>query len=116
MSEFKYTAEPISYPSSIPEGYNYIKEEVEFDPNVHLELSDPSYLTDLNFNKKKFPLSNGDTLELSFSYPFRILSDKGVSVFREIMKRESSNESIKQVINEEIHLIYYSLIIELHFV
>lgn len=95
-----------SFPEFVPDkfGVSDFKEPV-YDPKIHLDLKMPEYIVNLKFDKF-FPtsdlLTNGseDELEklkeflkpgLAFSAPFRLLSDEGLRVMREIVDYHKEN-------------------------
>ena len=71
------------FPSVLPDGYQYFDEEVEFDPDRHLQLEPPEdtvRLSDLGYDAetiKKCPT------DLAISGAVRLLSDEGVKVMRD---------------------------------
>ncbi len=78
-----YWNSPPKFPSVLPDGYQYFDEEVEFDPDRHLQLEPPQdtvRLSDLGYDAetiKKCPT------DLAISGAIRLLSDEGVKVMRD---------------------------------
>ncbi len=78
-----YWNSPPKFPSALPDGYQYLDEEVEFDPARHLQLEPPEdtvRLSDLGYDAetiKKCPT------DLAISSAVRLLSDEGVKVMRD---------------------------------
>lgn len=63
------------------------KEEPRYDPDVHLELQDPSYVYTLDFQQKP----QVDSTELALSGVLSVLSKEGVQVVTEIIRRNMSH-------------------------
>lgn len=63
--------------------------EPKFDPDVHLHIEEPRSITLLDFTEvKKTPTVQGNTQSpLAYTSAFRLLSDEGVRVLREIIER-----------------------------
>jgi len=90
-----YIAPPIPFPEVAPDGIPGAADTAAFNPAVHLQLQEPVWLKTLispdNFDcSTTFPapevLENGTPFPgLAYSAPFRILSDEGVRVFKEII-------------------------------
>eukprot|EP00441_Pelagodinium_beii_P040944 CAMPEP_0197628718 /NCGR_PEP_ID=MMETSP1338-20131121/6899_1 /TAXON_ID=43686 ORGANISM="Pelagodinium beii, Strain RCC1491" /NCGR_SAMPLE_ID=MMETSP1338 /ASSEMBLY_ACC=CAM_ASM_000754 /LENGTH=900 /DNA_ID=CAMNT_0043199711 /DNA_START=52 /DNA_END=2754 /DNA_ORIENTATION=- len=91
-----HIAPVVPFPDKVPDGLHGQHEEPEFNPAVHLQLESPAWLKvlmgrDGNLDvSTSFPaqehLSNGRPFPgLAYSAPFRILSDEGVRVFRQII-------------------------------
>merc|ERR1712151_349089 len=89
------------FPKSIPEGLTEAPNEPAWDPSVHLQLEAPAFLKTLTSeahlcNWSKFPApshldDNKEFPGLAYSAPFRVLSDEGVRVLREIIKNNEGN-------------------------
>jgi trimethylamine monooxygenase len=89
------------FPGTIPDGFTQDPTEPAWDPSVHLQLEAPSFLKTLTqdsrlCNWSKFPapavLEDEDEFPgLACSAPFRILSDEGVRVIREIVNNNEIN-------------------------
>jgi hypothetical protein len=87
----------IPFPSHFPEGMEPEKESVKFDPKVHLDIKHPEHLVDLDFKQRPFPLPKGEPFPgLAFTTPFRLMSEEGVKVLREIVQKHSNNPMLKQ--------------------
>ena len=71
---------PINFPNTLPDGYHYIDNEPNYDPNIHLALEFPKHshnLHDLGYSQEdidKCPTDYG------VSGVTRLLSDEGVRV------------------------------------
>ena len=71
---------PLKFPSDLPDGYQYFDEEIEFDPDRHLQLEPPTdavRLSDLGYDAKTIEKCPTD---LAISGAVRLLSDEGVKV------------------------------------
>jgi hypothetical protein len=76
----------------------YIDEPV-FDPDIHLSLTEPDFVVLLDGfqHVPKAPqlskpvAANGES-QIAYSGPFRLLSDEGYRVLREILKREMAHQ------------------------
>ena len=90
-----------SFPEFVPDKFQVadLKEPV-YDPKVHLDLKMPEYVVNLKFEKfvpTPDLLTNGSEEELeklreflkpglAFTSPFRVLSDEGLRVMREVIE------------------------------
>ena len=91
----------IPYPKTSPEDFKVSDfQEPIYDPNLHLDFDLPEYIVNLKFEKlflKDIPDENDDRLkeylksELAFTSPFKVLSDKGLEVIRQIIEFHKEN-------------------------
>ena len=93
--------DPIPFPTTIPKGLNdtsaWDNEEVKFDPKVHLKVELPTFVVDLDFKQRPYPLKKGEPFPgLAFTEPFRLLSEEGVKQLRKIVDRHANNPALKQ--------------------
>lgn len=85
---FSHQHLPMGYPSKaptmLPKRDNFV-----FDEEMHLQIEPPSTIVDLDFKKLQYPLNQKD-LEgyrgLAFTEPFRVMSDEGISVIKQIVE------------------------------
>ncbi len=78
-----YCNSPPKFPSCLPDGYQYFDEEVEFDPDRHLQLEPPQdtvRLSDLGYDAETIKECPTD---LAISGAVRLLSDEGVRIMRD---------------------------------
>ena len=71
---------PINFPNTIPDGYHYIDNEPNYDPNIHLALEFPKdshNLHDLGYSQEEIDKCPTD---YGVSGVTRLLSDEGVRV------------------------------------
>mmetsp|Transcript_18163 Transcript_18163/g.46108 ORF Transcript_18163/g.46108 Transcript_18163/m.46108 type:complete len:327 (-) Transcript_18163:534-1514(-) len=80
-----YLVENVDFPPTRPPIFEHQKEDVKFDPKVHLQIEPPTTLVDLNYNEVPFPLEKPG--QLAYSKPFRVLSEEGVKVMKEVVLR-----------------------------
>ncbi|KXS15578.1 hypothetical protein M427DRAFT_56658 [Gonapodya prolifera JEL478] len=100
MSSPPVIASPPPFPSSLPDGFSIPSDPsagdpCHFDASKHLALSNPEYIVTLDFQKVPFSPTHASFdpanphPRLAFTAPFRVLSDEGVAVARQIMDRQA---------------------------
>lgn len=80
-------SKPVAFPATQPAGYEWLADEVSFDPSVHLQLEHPAsivMLTELGYSPDEIA---GKATDIAASAPFRILSDEGVGVMLDVCRR-----------------------------
>ena len=92
---------PMPFPKHLPTGFNstnsWDEESVKFDPKIHMQYEPPSFVVDLAFQKRQYPLNPKESYPgLAFTAPFRILSAEGVKVLRDIVDKHLENPMVKQ--------------------
>jgi len=75
----------MSFPEARHEAYPDFVDEVSFDPSIHLNLTAPTKITDLNFQDHEFPTEVD--YDIAMSTPMRILSTEGVAELRKIIDK-----------------------------
>ena len=77
----------MTFPHHQPSGYEWLEEEVDFDPAIHLELERPEHvimLSELGYSAAEI---EGKATPVAASAPFRVLSDEGAAVMLEVCRR-----------------------------
>ena len=77
----------IPFPLELPEGYQWLKDEVAFDPARHLALEFPNSmlkLDDLGYKQEDFV---NKATSFAVSAPFRILSKEGAEIMLQTSRR-----------------------------
>lgn len=105
MSKSSYNIEQIPWPSSNPDHFQFDNEYPEpvYNPKEHLDFSMPDYVVNLKFetfNTKGLSFQNDDDVAklklflqpgLAFTSPFKLLSNEGLKVIREIIEHHKTN-------------------------
>ena len=77
----------VPFPEVQPDGYEWLGDELAFDPTLHLDIRPPTgvtMLTDLGYQLDEIATT---ATPLAFSTPFRILSDEGAAVLLDTARR-----------------------------
>ena len=77
----------VPFPDTLPPGYEWFDDEPMFDPERHLELTQPTEtitLADLGYSDDEIATK---ATRFAVSSPFRILSDEGAAVMVDICRR-----------------------------
>jgi len=77
----------VPFPDSSPPGFEWLEEEVVFDPERHLALEDPNdivLLADLGYSEEEIART---ATPVAASSPFRILSDEGAEIMLDVARR-----------------------------
>lgn len=89
-----YNTEGLPFPEAPPNpDLQEMVEDVVFDPKIHLALEAPKWIrplkTDTGPDEYKFPIQQNDPNfpGLAFCAPFRLLSEEGVKVLRDLVFR-----------------------------
>jgi hypothetical protein len=80
----------------IPQGFGISTNEPVFDPQIHLQIEPPPVVFSESFETSAFP-PPATGFSLGYSKPFRLLSDKGVEDFRQIVQ---ANKQFAKTNNE----------------
>lgn len=75
------------FPSARPDGYEWLDDEPVFNPERHLDLSEPDHvvtLADLGYGPDEIA---GKATAIAISAPFRVLSDAGADVMLNTARR-----------------------------
>ena len=76
----------VSFPDSLPRGYEWFENEPVFDPDLHLQLEQPTdivMLEDLGYSADEIATK---ATRMAASSPFRLLSDEGVAVMLDVAR------------------------------
>jgi hypothetical protein len=90
VADLEFESGIIPMPMSIPERFQDKSwMEPEFDPAIHLAIERPKKMTLLDFSEvdKTPEVEGNDKSCLAYTQAFRLLSDEGVRVLREILAR-----------------------------
>ena len=77
----------VPFPDTQPTGYEWLDGEPAFDPELHLELEEPDevvMLADLGYGPDEIATK---ATAVAASSPFRVLSDEGAAVMRDVARR-----------------------------
>lgn len=100
QSKNRVIAKQIAFPKIIPPGYEYLKEEPQYNPKQHLCLEKPSkihYLSDLGYDRAT--IANCPT-DLAVTEPIRLLSDEGVAALYQVTNAlRHHNQSCERIPN-----------------
>ena len=80
----------LPFPGRIPPQHPERSEEVVFDAKIHLDINNPPWIQSLDFSQPKLASTDGvqlgkDYPGLAYSAPFRVLSDEGVRIFKQVV-------------------------------
>ncbi len=79
--------QPLAFPAASPSGFEWLDDEPVFDPDVHLDLTEPDevlHLSDLGYTAAEIEPT---ATPVAVSSPFRVLSDEGARVMLEVSRR-----------------------------
>ena len=77
----------VPFPEVQPDGYEWLGDELAFDPTLHLDIRPPTGVTMLNDLGYQLDEIATTATPLAFSTPFRILSDEGAAVLLDTARR-----------------------------
>ncbi len=100
-------AEPLAFPTELPEGFPRLEREPEFNPGIHLALEKPETIVTL----QELGYTPGEIAEcpsdLGITSCFRVLSDEGVAclqaVARSLARYARSNERIPRLVRGGVY-------------
>ncbi|MFK7918126.1 MAG: hypothetical protein AB8G14_08630 [Ilumatobacter sp.] len=77
----------VPFPEQLPAGYDWLADEPVFDPDLHLQLEQPTeilMLSDLGYTAEEIA---GKATAIAATSPFRVLSDEGAAVMLDVGRR-----------------------------
>lgn len=77
----------VPFPETQPPGYQWLDDEPEFRPRVHLQLEAPAFTTSLREFGYDVDLIAPTATEIAVSAPFRVLSDEGADALIDSARR-----------------------------